>query len=154
MPRRGLLNKSFNDLKSKILLFGCLIIFVFLFLAFLKSFFITSRLDNEMNSRPSIVRKEVVLVLDFGESGTVRKFRTEIAPPKKIRAWGLLQQAAAFSGMELEIENGFKLVKIDGIPGEIRNNESWQLYLNSQKQENGPFNILVMGGDEVLFKLE
>ncbi len=103
---------------------------------------------------PAAGQKEVVLVLDFGQNGLIKKYRTNITAGRQIKAWSLLQQAVAYGGVDLKIHDGFVPVEINGLPGAGNIGPSWQLYVNSDKRELTPFNVLVKGGDKVIFKLE
>jgi len=99
-------------------------------------------------------QKEITLVLDFGQDGLIKKYRTRVTDSEQIKAWSLLQQAVAYGGVDLKIHDGFVPVEINGLPSAGNAGQSWQLYVNSEKREFKPFNVLVRGGDNVIFKLE
>jgi len=135
-----------NNFKAAVFL-TVLIIGVFVFLK--RDFFLNDSIKDIANKN----QKEVVLVLDFDSKGKTRKFHTFLAENGEIRAWSLLQQASASANIELAIKDYFVPVSIGGVSnGDIGKN--WRLYVNNEKKEFEPFNVLIKGGDEVVFKFE
>jgi hypothetical protein len=100
-----------------------------------------------------IGENDVVLVLDFGTDGNIRKFRTEISQDKELRAWSLLQQAATFADLDVAIEDNYVPVNIGGFSSHV-DGKSWQLYVNQEKKDLKPFNVFIKCGDEVVFRFE
>lgn len=96
---------------------------------------------------------EVVLVLDFGDRGPMRRFKTFFSDGESRRAWSLLQQAAAYANFDVKVRGQFIPEEIAGV-ATSEDDGRWQLYINDQKQELSPFGVYVKGGDKTVFKYE
>ncbi len=97
------------------------------------------------------LKKEfLVLTIDFGNNDK----KTFYSQTEKERtAWGVLQQVAAVSSLELKAGEGFWPKKIDGQEnGE--ENKKWNLYVNEIRQSESPIKIKVNVPDKVMYKFE
>lgn len=100
-------------------------------------------------------KESVYLYLDFGGLKKERNFSTLVLRNERVKIWNLLQQATAFAGMDLQAEDGYVPVRIDGVPSKSGKNAGiWQLYVNYEKHELKPFEATVGAGDKVIFKFE
>lgn len=131
--------KYFNPARSKKL-------FQLVFLAFFLILFAAvgnALLDKNEKSG------EVILVLDFGDNK--KTYQTFLSEEKK--AGGLLQQVAAISGITLEVNANLVLNKIDGKEnGE--DDKNWNFYVNGEKKEGSPYDVVVKAPVKVEFKFE
>ena len=95
-------------------------------------------------------RSAIVLELDFG-NGEKKVFYNRSFEEKK--AWGLLQQVASISGLDLVADNDFTPKKIDGyLNGD--NNKKWNFYVNGTKKEISLMDVVVKIPDRIVFKFE
>lgn len=95
-------------------------------------------------------KESLVLTIDFGNNDKkIFHSYTE----KERTAWGVLQQVAAVSNLDLRAGEGFWPEKIDGQEnGE--ENKAWNLYINGTKQLESPIKIKVNIPDKVMYKFE
>jgi len=93
---------------------------------------------------------EVIVVIDYG-NGDVRRFRGG-AKDGEIRAWDALQQVAFNFGIFLDASSDFVPEKIDGF--ESASGKSWNLYVNGERQEASPLDVVAKKGDILMFKFE
>ncbi|MBU3925560.1 hypothetical protein KJ763_00110 [Patescibacteria group bacterium] len=95
-------------------------------------------------------KNALTLILDFG-NGSQKTFYNYSQEEKN--AWGVLQQVAIISSLDLQASPGFFPKKIDGrANGE--ENKLWNLYVNGVKQEASPIDIKVNVPDKVIYKFE
>jgi hypothetical protein len=94
---------------------------------------------------------EAILILDYG-NGNVRKFKGPV-DGKGTKAWNLLQQASAVSGINVEIADHFIPQNIDGFENG-KDGKKWAFYINGERQTATPFEIEIGPGDKVVFRFE
>jgi hypothetical protein len=95
-------------------------------------------------------KKAIVLELDFG-NGEKKVFYNYSFEEKK--AWGLLQQVASISGLDLVADTDFTPKKIDGYLNG-KDNKKWNFYVNGTKKEISPMDVVVKIPDKVVFRFE
>ncbi len=95
-------------------------------------------------------KESLVLTIDFGNNDK----KTFYSYTEKERtAWGVLQQVAAVSSLELRAGEDFWPKKINGQEnGE--ENKIWNLYVNGTKKLESPIKIKVNVPDKVMYKFE
>ncbi len=92
----------------------------------------------------------LVLMIDFG-NGNKKVFYNYAE--KERTAWGLLQQVAIASELELKAGEDFWPQKIDGLKNGDEN-KIWSFYINGVRQMTSPINIKVNIPDKVTYKFE
>lgn len=131
--------KSFNSARNKK-------IFQLSFLAFFLILF--AAVGNWLTDRNN-KSGEIIFVLDFGDNK--KTYQTFLSEEKK--AGSLLQQVAAISGTSLEVGANLVPKKIDGKEnGE--NDKNWNFYVNGEKKDGSPYDVVVKAPAKVEFKFE
>ncbi len=102
-----------------------------------------------IGSRKAEEESKLTLVLDYGNDD---QQVLQVATSEQKRAWSLLQQAAAVSGIDLVADNNFVPIKIDGFAN--AGGKQWNFYVNEVMQNTSPYEVIVGAPNKITFRFE